>query len=506
MCAALLRGASVALIVASPGSARDLASAEAAYDAQQFDVALANFKELAEFGLPHAQHRLAIMYARGEGIRPQRVLAYAWASLARDAGREAAAALADHLEANLTPTSRRIADEIRRDFAPDAIALRWLSPAAQSAQSKCDVESLRKPQYPPWNRELGLQGTVVADFQSDATGRTTSVRVALSVPSQAFDSGIRRALLATRWQPRQEDADSGTGCHSTLVIRFVIQGLEAEAYAGLERSLEKHRQLAEQGDPRARISLGLALLALPQVRGDRTDRPRHADVDAQAMRWFREAAQAGEPAAQYMLGLGIATGWGGEENVLEGRGWMFKAAQADQPEAQVAVAAAALDRERPSDRERLFARIWLQRAARTESVDARLMLAGLSAANPDAAERDPAKALELLAPLRAELKHDPTWHEIKAAASAASGDFEAARRAQREAQRASRSLDQDTADIDARLSLYERGVPWYGLFIPRGAVAAAPVGSAAGSSDSPRIASPRGPRRLSGNSDVSRTG
>ena len=52
------------------------------------------------------------------------------------------------------------------------------------------------------------------------------------------------------------------------------------------------------------------------------------EVDlAEAVRWFRKAAEQGMPQAQYNLGLCLFRGAGVEKNVVEGAMWLNSAAQ-----------------------------------------------------------------------------------------------------------------------------------------------------------------------------------
>jgi TPR repeat protein len=76
--------------------------------------------------------------------------------------------------------------------------------------------------------------------------------------------------------------------------------------------------------------------------------------------------------------------------------------------------------------------------------------------------RDPARALSLCQSLDQEYRHDPTLWEIRAAAAAATGDFEAAGKDQSEAIAQAQRLQWDLAALTARQSLYASNQPWHG--------------------------------------------
>ena len=59
------------------------------------------------------------------------------------------------------------------------------------------------------------------------------------------------------------------------------------------------------------------------------------EVDlAEAVRWFRKAAEQGMPQAQFNLGLCLARGVGVAKNVVEGAMWLNSAAQQGNHEAE----------------------------------------------------------------------------------------------------------------------------------------------------------------------------
>lgn len=82
-------------------------------------------------------------------------------------------------------------------------------------------------------------------------------------------------------------------------------------------SLDVLRQAAEQGDAAAQFDLGVKY---SHGRGVPED-------DAEGMRWYRKAAEQGHADAQYRLAVGYALGRGVAQDDTEAARWMQKAAE-----------------------------------------------------------------------------------------------------------------------------------------------------------------------------------
>ena len=90
------------------------------------------------------------------------------------------------------------------------------------------------------------------------------------------------------------------------------------AQAPLPPELVALMNRAEAGDPAAQIELG--------------DHYESGDVlerdDAEALKWYREAAQQGHLEGQYSMGVMIFSGRGQSEDRVEGAKWIRKSAEA----------------------------------------------------------------------------------------------------------------------------------------------------------------------------------
>jgi len=170
-------------------------------------------------------------------------------------------------------------------------------------------------------------------------------------------------------------------------------------------------------------------------------------------------------------GVSLALGDGCRRDQVKGLKWLRMAAEQNEPNADITLAARLL-RGVPSAAEAAEAKVWLERAAAlteadgipNSSQDARLLLAAILAATPQASLRDPARALQMLKKVH-DIDDDPTPSDIRAAAQAAEGDYSDAVRSEQGAISRAGQLGWDLSPLEQRLSLYQSGKPWYGSLL-----------------------------------------
>lgn len=443
----------VALIFAVPVRA-DLHSATVAYRNGEHAKAFEEFRALAELGHPTAQFNLAVMYANGEGVRKSMTFGYAWAAIAADNGQEKARAVADELRPLLTPGSIRIADDMKREFGREALEARlmprketMLDPASGEP---CVRDKLPPRSYPALALRDGVQGHVYVEFSVMPDGTTRHPRVLLSMPPKIFDDYVRGHVMRTTYFPARQ-GETRAPCRQTQFYRFQIEGASAENYPDLERFVRNVRTEADGGNAQSQMLYGMLLAGLPQLGGTREE----------ALPWFLKAAQAGAPLAQYQVGYSMLLGWGCQCEENKGLVWLRKAAEADQADAQVTLASYALRDELTHENVKR-ARTWLERAVRQDNREAKVYLSALLAAAPFEDQRDPARARALITEIFRNVDDDPVAFEIRAAAAAASGDFEAAIKDQTRAIAMAKKLRWDPAPLDERLAHYQAGKAWHG--------------------------------------------
>ncbi len=105
-------------------------------------------------------------------------------------------------------------------------------------------------------------------------------------------------------------------------------GINAYHRGDYATALRIFRQLAEQGDAKAQIKLGVMYARgwVVKTKGKiieyRNVRPDHAE----AARWFRKAAEQGDADAQYNLGIMYANGRGVTQDYVQAHMWYNLAA------------------------------------------------------------------------------------------------------------------------------------------------------------------------------------
>jgi uncharacterized protein len=442
----------------SPVARADLYAAESASQAKDYGRAFELFRELAELGHAGAQENLAVMYVNGEGVKRDNVLGYAWAVLAKEGGGgEAASGIIAQLDPNMNAATRVRVAELQSQFGKAALQERLLPKTyAQGVVGKrrCAMRSVADPLafYPADARRRGTSGTVLVEAKVAPDGRARNVRAIYSVPAGVFDEAGRRVALSSGYTPPVEN-----GVTLTCTIRFKVnfsirEGGGAIASAEQQKILAEAKTKAEAGDPASQLTYGL-ILEMRAGMSAENDRP----ID-----WFVKAAQAGVPTAQYLLGrhLLVAADGGLEADDSKAMTWLQLAANAGQADAQTLLANRLLTTNYVAAAGK--AQDLLDKAAASGHRDGSFYLAGLLATGPDAARRDPRRALELLEQVKGELDFDPSFHEIRAAANAMLGDFEEAQRDQKSALQRAKKLGWDTRDQETRLASYEAAKTWEG--------------------------------------------
>jgi TonB family protein len=439
----------ITLVLCGPAQA-DLFTAQLALQKGDYERAYKDYRELAELGQPIAQYNLAVMYAKGQGVRQSELNAYAWATLAMESGDAAAKSLADQLRPGLAPGSEKIAEDIRAPFSRAALDARLMPKMAEDADARtsCRVLKVADLTYPPEAERNGVQGNVFVELVVMPDGSTRNPRVLYAVPPGIFEPAVRTMVLHLRYKPREPRTKPA---HCQVMYRFEVRQRSAADYPDLQKFVGVTYKKAEAGDIDAELVYGMLLAGLPQLGHTRSD----------ALPWFLKAAQGGSRSAQYVVGSSLLFGMGCHCEENKGEVWLRQAAVADQSNAQVTLAAYAL-RGTPDAANTKLAAVWLERAAASGDHDGMYYLSALLAATPVEEMRDPKRALSLLAKVKADVSTDPTVFEIRAAAQAASAAFADAVGSERRAIAMATKLNWDLAPLNERLARYESKQAWYG--------------------------------------------
>jgi len=89
-----------------------------AYERGDFGTALKEFRPLVDQGYPLAQATLGLMYAKGQGLPKDYVLAHMWMNLAAAKGVEGAVKACDFLEKHIPPAQLAEAQRLAREWRP----------------------------------------------------------------------------------------------------------------------------------------------------------------------------------------------------------------------------------------------------------------------------------------------------------------------------------------------------------------------------------------------------
>ena len=454
--AVLLVAALMALV---PAGAADLYSASAEYKKGDYAQALSDYLTLAKLGQPQAQFNVAIMYRTGRGTDASDIHAYAWAMLAAQNGQPGAKELADKIRPDLAPGSEQIAGWFTAPYTPAVLAKSLLPEAglpksdAADAQRKwvkeCAPVSVYPWVYPDEANQKGMEGNVFIAYTLMSDGRARLPRVILDVPRGVFGAAARLGILHDGFAPRPPGSQP---IQCVSFYHFVMSGdTSTDDYTGLRAYVDKARRSAQAGDPGAQLMYGILLVGLPQLR-----KSSNAGLP-----WFLRAAQAGIPQAQFEVGYSLLIGIGCAPDQGKAIKWLEMAADQNDPNAEVTLATSAMSGS-PGFGDLAQARSWLEKAAAQGNLDAELYLSALLAAAPEPGLRDPQRALGILRKAFDHIASDPTAFEVRAAAQAAEADFADAAESEKEAIRKAHHLGWDLSPLQARLTLYQVGKPWYG--------------------------------------------
>jgi TPR repeat protein len=444
----LLLGA-VAGIFAPPAQA-DLYQAVAAAEKKDFARAFELYRELAELGHPGAQENLAVMYVTGEGVKLDHVLGFAWAKLALEqgAGGEAARTIVAQLEPHLNAAARSRIAEVHAQFGSEGLTARLLPTAAPKIEdpdkSRCKMRSAPDPDkhYPPDARRQGISGEVLIEARVAADGSVRLPRAWYSFPLQVFEEAGRIVALKSTYTPAKENG-AFVPCTIRFKVKFSIKN--SGPTATQLRAINEVRARAEQGDPNSQLLYGLVSSLRPEFK------PKDNSTN-----WTLKAAQAGVPAAQHLVGLELMASNDRERNEAKGIRWLEMAVKGGSGGAMAALASHLLRADQhPDSRNRGF--VLMERSAGTTHREGKFLFASLLVSWPESTRRDPARALALLKEVGDAFDYDPLLFEIRAAALAAQGDFQEAKRAQRRAVTTAESLGWDTESYRTRLQAYEQG-------------------------------------------------
>jgi TPR repeat protein len=436
--------AAVALLTGVAAQA-DFNTAVNDYHAGRYDSARAQFLQMATLGDCSSQFNLGAMALHGQGGPQDTGAGAGWLEAAIDNG---CGALVGSRLASLKP---KLSDAEQRSAA-DIVA--HYGRAALQAQGVVDPELACPDEIAPAALEVPAadadgvppgDALVIAVLTIGADGFARDPQILVADPATGFAAAAVEAWMHGRFAPASR---GGVPVTSQIQVRDVFTrkpGVDLWSTAPLQQA----RQAANAGDPGAEYRVGLASYGTASGSSPRAEE------------FLLRAARDGNPQAQYWIGARLQATSACHRDI-NGAVWLRRAAQGGAAPAQVMLARDLLSGT-PSAAQVAEARALLASAAPSSDYYVMKHVAGLLAASPIAAVRDPTTALSVAGRLAAgEIQSDPQMFEVIAAADAANGDFAGAAAQQRTAIDQASRLGWSTRDMQERLEAYRARRVWHG--------------------------------------------
>jgi TPR repeat protein len=446
----LTRAALLAATLLPAGAARaDFQAALGEYNAGHYDAAHAQFLELAELGDCSSQFNLGAMALKGQGGPKDTGSGVGWLQAAAGNGCEKlVGSRLTGLTAQLRPDEARAAAAVVSRYGHEALKAQGVVSPDFSCGNTQPARVLDAP-LPDDPRPAGGRdesAIVITELTVGTDGLARDPEILLSVPERGFRSAAVEAWLNSRFAPAQRN---GQPVESRLTAKMLFTSA-AVTLANIE-AYRQARPAADSGDPAAGYVVGLTAtldssLGLSSARGGEL---------------LLASARDGYPQAQYWVAnqLRYATACRGRS---DGSVWLRHAAQGGNAAAQVTRARDLLT-PGASPAQIAEARALLEKAAASDSYYVMKHVTALLAASPLDAVRDPATAQQVATRLSGgEIQSDPQMFEAVAAADAANADYRGASAAQQLAVRKAQTLGWNTRAMSERLAAYKSGKPWHG--------------------------------------------
>ena len=427
----------------------DFADALKDYNAGHFEAARAQFQSLAQLGDCPSQFNLGAMALKGQGDAKDRGAGVGWLEAALSNGcREQVGERIPALLASLNPEEARAAAGILARYGHDALqAQAILAPDIECHdQLPPRVVETPTPEYPRISGGQPPEAIVVTALTVGVDGFARDPEVLLSVPDGGFAAAAVEAWLNSRFAPASR---RGVAIESRLQAKLRFMG--ATGNLASAPAYQAALAAAEANDPASQYLVGLT-----------------ANLDsslgvtlARAGEMLMSAARAGNPAAQYWVATQVVAAAPCHPQASASL-WLRHAAEGGSGSAAV-VEAEQLLSATPAQAQVVDARALLARAAATDGYYARKHAVALLAASPVQAVHDAPLALKVARELlTGEIQSDPQMFEAVAAAYAVNKDFREASAQQRVAISKAQALGWNTATMQRRLSAYRADQLWTG--------------------------------------------
>ncbi len=424
------------------------------YQENNFESAAEQFKLLAEMGFSTAQYNFGVMYLKGQSVDQDPLQAYAWIGLAAVQQESFADTAATVLQALPDDTSRHSARlalaSLQQNFGVDAQTDKLLREGPEAdQQQEFELIKTRPPIYPSSALAKRLGGYNMTEFWVFPDGSVRLPSVLYSVPGELFDAASLDAIthFKVAWTGLSEQDPRPVVSRQVIDYR-IRRNQKSRPSPQLIKHINGIRKRAEAGDAYAQY-----LLAVSHLYLDISDMD-----DRRSWALLLDAAWAGIPEAQHMVGMHLSQDWREASEREHGGLWINISALGDYPAISYSVA-----RNGP-DNHAAFAfddisRIDLVNLAAAQdyapAVIHHSMITATAGQPPDQKSLDQARAA--LQAISGWYRGEPYWHVASAAVAAASGNFTLAAEHQHKAIRKAAALDWESDDLEQALASFEQG-------------------------------------------------
>ena len=438
-----------AALAGSVGARADFQAALGDYNAGRYEAAQAQFLSLAELGDCSSQFNLGAMALKGQGGPKDVASGVGWLQAAAANGCDKLVGnKLTGLTAKLTPEQSHAADAVLTRYGPEALHAQGVVNPDLTCRDTTAARVLSAPEaeYPRRLPGGQQQAVVISALTIGVDGRARDPEILLAVPRPEFAAAAVEAWMNSQFAPAQRDGQAVPSRLQAKTVFAIPGGTLANA-----ETFKVARPAAEGGNPAAEYLVGLTATLDPSL----------GLSSARAGQLLLDSARAGHSAAQYWVGSQLRATAACHPHA-DGAVWLRHAADGGSAAAQWLLARDVLTAA-PGAAQVTQARALLEKAAASDSYYVRKHVVALLAASPVDAVRDPPAALGVARQLAAgEIQSDPQMFEAVAAAYAANGDFHNAVAQQQLAVRKAQQLGWNTQAMSERLNAYRGDKPWRG--------------------------------------------
>jgi TPR repeat protein len=435
-------------LTAANAAPADFQAALADYHAGHYEAAHAAFLSLAELGNCSAQFNLGAMALHGEGGPRDLGSGAGWLQAA--AGNGCGELVANHLASltgKLNPEETRAAADIMARYGPDALQAQGITDPEFICRNMTQPSTVSATvaEAPAADRGKRQPAMVITALSIGADGRARDPEILFALPNERFAAAAVAAWLNSLFTPAQRGGNA-------VAARLEAKTLFAETAPLADAEvIRRARPAADAGDPAASYLIGLAALHDSSL----------GITGARAKQLLLGAARDGNPDAQYWVASQLRASVACHPRA-NGEIWLRHAADRGNATAQLLLAQELLAGS-PSAAQVTQARSLLAQAARADAYYVRKHVVALLAGSTLDSVRDPPAALELAKQLAAgPVGSDPQMYEVVAAAYAANGDFRNASARQQLAVDKARSLGWNVHTLTEQLDAYRHDRAWHG--------------------------------------------